>query len=403
MRYYIHYNVQSDVDYLLLNKKVISVFDCLDKRNVPCDTVLIDENVRIINIDLDGPIDGLEMEPIRQYTPSLLFDTPGPDPIFGGFPFPNEYSNKDTSSGTRIEYYPDFSGNPLSVQALRNVPYEQYTIDGNKKMVNPNQKYLKVDQMWERGFTGKGVKVCVIDEGYKGIPHSNLTVQGYNAAFEWVPNSGHTYQMISNIAARNTPGPGVIGNAFDAEVYVSDFYDVAGSISWGNMNGCKVYNCSFTIGLGTGVDLYTQKAIEKAIADGGIICVATGNNRSSIQAMHALASAYGVVTVGSLAGGMVTQFQEQFYNKNILSNINDLDFALPHLNMAVNYDAGTPGDFWKGTSATSSATSQLSGIFAQLFERFPYLPGEAIVDILKSQSKVFTDLGVTSRIPILDW
>lgn len=414
MRYYIYYKNYNEVAKLLSKREVVDIHTY--KGELTDNIALHDSNVQILDINLSQYERSkykniVEIQRKKKLKVKSLVDF-NPDGIDYRYnqPSPNPWSRLYSDFNTyRLEYYNPFDrGADFSVEYTPDGQYETGHLYGDKKMINPNQFYHGIVSMWERGVTGKGVKIAVIDTGYSGlIPHRDIQiVDTYNFyagdTKEYIDDE-HAFQMIGLAGARSTNLGGVVGNAYEADIYSASFFNPGASISWANQQGCQVYNCSFDAGE---PDLYFARAVKKAIADGGIVVAAAGNARSSLQAQTGLASMNGVVSVAALVGGATVKFQEVFYTKSILTTKNKpIDFALPHWAITCQYlpQFGPTTNLYKITGGSSSAAAQLSGIFALLFQAYPYLTGTDIVNLLKSKSKSFTDLGVTALIPKLDW
>lgn len=204
--------------------------------------------------------------------------------------------------------------NPLSIQGLEvrqqyaNIPaaaleVPKAALAGLKN--NPNIAHVELDQTvqienqtqdwgiaklkapaaWQSGFTGKGVKISVVDTGIS--QHPDLTISG-GASFSSVTSSyaddnGHGTHVAGIIAARNN-SIGTVGIAHEASIYAVKALEANGSgslssiiagIDWSISNQMDIINLS----LGTTSPSTTlQQVVDRANNAGILVVAAAGNN-----------------------------------------------------------------------------------------------------------------------------
>ncbi|WP_265416743.1 S8 family serine peptidase [Alkalihalobacillus deserti] len=132
---------------------------------------------------------------------------------------------------------------------------------------------------WESGYTGKGVKVAVVDTGV--AKHEDLIITGgisfpsYTSSF--FDDNGHGTHVAGIIGARNN-NYGTVGIAYESSIYavkVLDQNDVIAGIDWSITNKMDIVNLS----LGTISHSSTLKqVVDKAYSQGVLVVAAVGNN-----------------------------------------------------------------------------------------------------------------------------
>lgn len=144
-------------------------------------------------------------------------------------------------------------------------------------------KKLGIEELHKKGFTGKGVKVGIIDSGCD-LSHPDLKIassQDFTGSGTPEDSSGHGTHVAGIIAAQGN-NHGVLGVAPDAEVHIFKGLDgsngnlksITTALSSAIDAGMDVINMS----LGTTSDSKTlHKLIKKARDKGIMVVVASGN------------------------------------------------------------------------------------------------------------------------------
>ncbi|MFC4161120.1 S8 family peptidase [Chitinimonas lacunae] len=289
--------------------------------------------------------------------------------------------------------------------------------------------------------TGSGVKVAVLDTGYR--PHIDLAgniVGGYDFIGDtFVSNDGdgrdadasdpgdaikagecgdgypeedqtsswHGTHVAGTIGAVSNNGRGVAGVAFNAKVvpvrvlgkcggYTSDIADAiiwaaGGSVAGvpANANPARVINMS--LGGGGACDTTTQNAINSARSRGAVVVVAAGNE-SQDASNSSPANCQGVVTVAatSRAGSRAS-----YSNYGTI-----VDVAAPGGEMrngqaegilsTLNSGSTSPGsDVYAYYQGTSMATPHVAGVVALMLAKEPGLTPDQVESKLKSTARAF--------------
>jgi len=157
-------------------------------------------------------------------------------------------------------------------------------------------------------FTGKGVKVGVLDTGVD-YNHPELA-PNYKGGYDFINNdndpmddNGHGTHVAGTLAAARD-GKGIVGVAPDAEIYavkVSDskgkgsFSGLVEGIDWSIKNGMDVVTMSIT---GEGGSRALAKAVESAYDEHGLVLVAAvGNGKGDVLYPAAYSQVIGVGSV----------------------------------------------------------------------------------------------------------
>ncbi|MFD1739607.1 S8 family serine peptidase [Bacillus salitolerans] len=141
---------------------------------------------------------------------------------------------------------------------------------------------------WGANFTGKGVKIAVVDTGI--ARHDDLVIPGgisfvsYTTSFH--DDNGHGTHVAGIIGARNN-SIGSVGIAPESDIYAVKVLDQHGSgylsdivagVDWSINNKMDIINLS----LGTTTHSSTlQQVVDKAYSQNILIVAAAGNNGSS--------------------------------------------------------------------------------------------------------------------------
>lgn len=156
-------------------------------------------------------------------------------------------------------------------------------------------KQINAPKLWEKGETGEGIVVAVLDTGID-LNHPDLKgniIDGRNFTGEgrrddYSDGNGHGTHVAGTIAGVMN-GSGVIGVAPDAKLLICKVLDSQGSGSyqgiikgieyaskWRGANGEKVRVMNMSLG-GAYDDPKLYKAILEAVSKGILIIVASGN------------------------------------------------------------------------------------------------------------------------------
>lgn len=256
-----------------------------------------------------------------------------------------------------------------------------------------NIKALNIHNSWNNGYTGKGVKIAVIDSGV--AQHADLAIAG---GVSFVGNSyedelGHGTHIAGIIGARHN-GFGVAGIAPGAEVYavkvmkkdgLGQVATILQAIDWSIEHKMDIINLSFG-DFKFGPSLY--QGIKKA-ADSGMLIVAASGNGGNADGTGDTVN-YPAHFAEVIA---VTSIDRQFKRSSFSGTGDANDFAAPGEGIYSTYLNGQYATY-KGTSM---AAPHITGLLALLKEQYPYASASELRDGLIYLGE---DLGKTGYDPL---
>lgn len=248
---------------------------------------------------------------------------------------------------------------------------------------------IRAPQVWERGFTGKGIKVAVVDTG---IDPNHPDFAGRILAFtSFVGGSGeddhgHGTHVAGIIAgsggASGGKYRGVAPEALllSAKVLKADgsgmMSDVMAGIEWAVEQGARVINLSLgSPGPCDGTDALSAMC-DAAVKAGVVVCAAAGNDGPNPGTIGSPGCAREVITVGaSDDNDQVAPFSSRGPTAD--GRIKP-DILFPGVGIVSCRASGTSmgnplDDFYTSASGTSMATPHASGIAALLLQAYPDL------------------------------
>lgn len=243
---------------------------------------------------------------------------------------------------------------------------------------------------WESGYTGKGVKVAVLDSGI-ATNHKDLTVHG-GASFVPYTNSynddqGHGTHVAGIIAAKDN-SMGVVGVAPDAKLYavkVIDYENIFWTsnlikgIDWSINNDMDIINMSLSTW--DYVDNYGLSQIIKLAHEKGILIVSTTGN------------------TGMDDRNDTVNYPGKYPEVIAVASIDGYDRRAEYSSFGQGTDIAAPGDYIYSTyldnsfdvmSGTSMAAPHVAGVLALMKEKFPHYTNVQLRDALVNNT---LDLG----------
>ena len=273
---------------------------------------------------------------------------------------------------------------------------------------------------YEQGWTGKGVKVAILDSGidwnhtdlndnikgvYSILSYNDIAISGFD------DNKHGT--MVAGIIGAEANGTGVLGVAYEADLYSikvlnstgsGNFSSVAEGLKKATELKAKVVNIS--IG---GISSYNNTDINQiyknAIASDTSIVVAAGNQNQMCSNANGVISGcsypavlplYNPELITGNGGFIVVGSIDKNGNKASYSNsagaLKDFFMVAPGGNVStgeVVYTTTTGGGY-APNYGTSFSAPMVTGAVALLAQKYPYLKGSDIANILFASA---TDLG----------
>ncbi len=287
------------------------------------------------------------------------------------------------------------------LQALDNVKYiekdQQVQVLLDKAVVQ-----IGADKVWSSGYTGKGVKVCVIDTG---VDASHPDLNG-NKVVAWVDyvngkttpydDHGHGTHVSSTIAGTGNASNGQYkGVAPDASLMVAKVLSKDGSgsnsnilkaIDWAVKNGAQVI--SMSLGSSTHSQA-SDDAIKNAVSHGVTVVVAAGNSGPNAKTVACPGDSPDALTVGaSDRNDTIASFSSRGPNRDgsVKPDITNMGVGLWAAKATgTNPTKGTK--YYLPMSGTSMATPMTAGTVALLLQANPNLTPAQVKSVLEKTAK----------------
>jgi minor extracellular protease Epr len=283
-----------------------------------------------------------------------------------------------------IDQIPDLanSADILSIEEDQKVAIEGQLQDWGASTIQSQKS-------WNRNFTGKNVKVAVIDSGIS--PHDDLAISGgksfvsYTASY--ADDNGHGSHIAGIIGAKNN-SIGIVGVAPDSMLYALKVLDKDGNgyltdiiaaLDWSVTNKMDILNLS----LGS---MESSPALEYSINkayNSGILIVAAGGNEGRLDGKGDTV-AYPAKYTSVIGVSAVNKLKDR---APFSATGKTIEFAAPGVNILSTYLNNSYARF----SGTSQATGFVTGNLAILKEMFPTLSNSSLREQLKRNS---LDLGL---------
>ncbi|TCK01328.1 UNVERIFIED_ORG: minor extracellular protease Epr [Anoxybacillus amylolyticus] len=264
---------------------------------------------------------------------------------------------------------------------------------GSTEETTWNVKMLHAPEAWERGITGKSVKVAVVDTGV--TPHSDLQVKGGVSTVDYtssyMDDNGHGTHVAGIISAERN-GVGMVGVAPDADIYAvkamnaegkGTLLDILEALDWCIQNRMDIVNIS----LATSVDSPTLKTMVQEMANKGMLLVASSGNVGTMEETQDSvlypARWDEVIAVGAV--------DEQMKRTWFSSAGPSLDVVAPGENIV---STAKDGISYVAKTGTSQAAPHVSGMLALLKQEYPTFTASQLRQELVKQAQ---DLGATGR------
>ncbi len=248
---------------------------------------------------------------------------------------------------------------------------------------------IRAPLVWERGFTGKGVKVAVVDTGidpqhpdFAGRILALTSFVGGNGE----DDHGHGTHVAGIIAGSGEASGGKYRGVapealiLSAKVLKADgsgmMSDVMAGIEWAVEQGAKIINLSLgSPGPCDGTDALSVMC-DAAVKAGVVVCAAAGNDGPHPGTVGSPGCAREVITVGaSNDNDQVAPFSSRGPTADGRTKP---DILFPGVGIvscrASGTSMGNPLDnFYTSASGTSMATPHASGVAALLLQAYPDL------------------------------
>jgi len=260
---------------------------------------------------------------------------------------------------------------------------EDYAVTSTEDTISPSLQLIQGLEAHQSGYTGKGVKVAVLDTGIS--PSAEIRVRG---GVSFVDNeashadtNGHGTHVAGTLAALDDD-KGLLGVAPDVELYAVKVLDKTGKgyysnviegLEWAIDNDMDIVSMSFG---GKENSQALLEAIQLAKQHDIVLLAAAGNDGSSI--VHYPARYPDVVSIGAIDENQILAS---------FSNYGKVDAVAPGTKItSINLD-GT----YSERSGTSMAVPYATGIAALILEQNPNFSAQEVKDRLLRSSTALGD------------
>lgn len=248
---------------------------------------------------------------------------------------------------------------------------------------------VEAPKAWSNGYTGKGVKVAIIDSGV--VEHEDLKIAekikfDVNDEDDYYYHGTHVAGII-NAQDNNKGTKGVASGASLYSLQITSFGDIAKAIDWSIAHQMDVINMSFGYQFEDGV---IKHLIDRA-NDAGIIVVASAGNEGNAagegESVNYPAKYENVVSVGAT---------NPLNSKPPFSSTGKVDVSAPGFNVLSTFRS-YEGNAYMYMSGTSMSSPYVAGIFALYKQAYPNYTNSQLRALLYRNAK---DLGVTGKDPL---
>ncbi|WZX99579.1 S8 family serine peptidase [Bacillus sp. FSL W7-1360] len=248
----------------------------------------------------------------------------------------------------------------------------------SSQTVPDNIEQVKAPVAHQRGLTGAGVKVAVLDTGI--APHPDLHIAGgvsFVSGEDYEDENGHGTHVAGTIAALDN-GIGVVGVAPEADLYAVNVLGKEGAaltsvviegIEWAIENDMDVVNLS----LGGGAPSQALEETVDAAREKGILVVAASGNAGT-SSIDYPARYESVIAVGSVDSDNKRDATSQYGD--------GLSLVAPGVDVLSTFLDGE----YVEASGTSMATPAVAGAAALLKEQYPHWTANEIEQRLLSET-----------------
>lgn len=271
--------------------------------------------------------------------------------------------------------------------------------DVAEEIDTPSTWGIDVTQALISRFTGKDIKVAVLDTGFDTL-HPDFSSRNV-ITNSFVPEEtiqdvhGHGTHCIGTACGSTDINGLRYGVASDSLIYAGKVLSNQGSgaqswilngMTWAANHGCKVISMSLgsMVFPGEGYDMAYERAAQFALSKGAVVVAAAGNdssrNQNQFQPVASPADCPSIVAVAALDSTMnVADFSNRAINPTGL-----VDIAAP--GVAV-YSSWVLPTRYRSISGTSMAAPHVAGILALLWEQSPTATPDEIINQLQNIAK----------------
>lgn len=250
---------------------------------------------------------------------------------------------------------------------------------------------LQITKVAESSYSGRGVRVAVLDTGmdleHPDFAGRQIVARSFIEGEEVQDGHGHGTHCIGTACGPKQPGQlPRYGIAYDAEIYAGKVLSNRGSgadggilagINWAIMNECRIISMSLGAPTveGQAFSRVYEAVARRALARGTLIIAAAGNESqrpSLISPVGHPANCPSIMAVGALDPGLAVAF---FSCGGLSLQGGQVDIAGPGVNVHSSWPRPL---LYRTISGTSMATPHVAGIAALHAEANPDVRGGAL-------------------------
>ncbi|GAB3406877.1 S8 family serine peptidase [Flindersiella endophytica] len=266
---------------------------------------------------------------------------------------------------------------------------------------------------WQAGFTGKGVKVAVLDTGidatHPDLDDAVLEAKDFTETSGPTDFAGHGTHVASIITGSGDPYKGVapdagllVGKVLDDGGFGSDSQIIAG-MEWAAAEGSKVVNLSLGGCATDGTDPLSQAVNEISEQSGTLFVVAAGNHPNNPYCFDDERVSAPAAADSALAVGAVTKQDALTDFSNVGPRLGDEaikpEITAPGQDIvaakaAEGYMGDPVSDGYVRMSGTSMAAPHVAGAVAILAQQHPDWKAPQLREALMASAKANPELGV---------
>lgn len=255
-----------------------------------------------------------------------------------------------------------------------------------------------------REYSGKGIKVAVLDTGFD-LQHPdfagrNVVTASFITGQTVQDGHGHGTHCIGTACGPKSPAGNVprYGVAYEATIFAGKVLANSGSgsdggilagINWALANKCEIISMSLGAGAtGPGFSQIFETVAQKCLTNGTLIIAAAGNDSNRpghIRPVSHPANCPSILAVGAVdINGKVARFS----NRGIHTPYGSVNIAGPGVGVFSSTKLPTKYATWNGTSM---ATPHVAGIAALWAQRSAASRGAALWNRLVSMAKAMSE------------
>lgn len=288
----------------------------------------------------------------------------------------------------------------------RALPTTETKISATAVVENDSTWGLQVTKVLESRFSGKGIRVAVLDTGFD-LNHPDfagrqITSKSFVMGEDAQDVNGHGTHCIGTACGSNSPSTVLprYGIAYNAEIFAGKVLSNRGSggdqgilagIEWAVASRCQVISMSLGAATRPG-DTYSriyERAAQRALRNQTLIIAAAGNESDrrvgQINPVGYPANCPSIMAVGAITDQMGISF---FSTRSINPNGGEVDIVAPGGNVFDSqiYSSWPMPKRYNRISGTSMATPHVAGI-AALYAESSGQTGQALWNLLMNNAK----------------